>query len=328
MKGIVFSGMQPSGTPHIGNKLGALDNWVKMQDEYDCIYGIVDWHALTTGYEDPKEVGRQSLELAMIWLACGLDPQKSTLMLQSAVPEHAELHLLFSMFLSLPRLERIPTYKEKLREIEGRNLTTYGFLGYPVLQAADILIYKSTHVPVGKDQDYHLELTREVAEQFNRLYGQLFPITQTVHTVFPVLPGTDGRKMSKSYGNTSSLTDSEDMIKDKVRNMVTDPQRIKRTDPGRPEVCPVYAYYQAFAPQEAERTAHECRNALRGCVECKLGLVEPVQAVVRPVREGVETWQQQPDEVARILHTGSQQARGRAQQTVTEVREHLGLWQP
>src|SRR6195256_3673126 len=247
----VLSGMRSTGKLHLGNYVGALDNWVRMQDEYECFFEVADWHALTTDYADTSRVKENSLEVALDWLAAGLDPEKCVMFIQSHIPAHAELHLLFSMITPLGWLERVPTYKEQRDNIKDKDLATYGFLGYPVLQSADILIYKADFVPVGEDQVAHVELTREIARRFNGFYkgrrGQGFPEPQSLLTPTPKLPGTDGRKMSKSYGNTIMLTDPEPVVRLKLKTMVTDPARVRRTDPGNPDVCPVGDLHKIFS---------------------------------------------------------------------------------
>src|SRR3984885_4877933 len=248
----VLSGMRPTGKLHLGNYMGALANWVKLQDNYECYFFIADWHALTTDYADPSRLKLNTLDVALDWLAAGLDPERSTIFIQSHVPQHAELHLLFSMITPLGWLERVPTYKEQQENITEKDLNTYGFLGYPVLQAADILIYKGDFVPVGEDQVPHVELTREVARRFNMFYTKkngiaVFPEPQPLLTPTPKLPGTDGRKMSKSYGNAIMLTDPEPVVRQKLKTMVTDPARVRRTDPGNPDVCPVGDLHKIFS---------------------------------------------------------------------------------
>ena len=246
--------MRSTGKLHLGNIVGALDNWVRMQDQYECFFFVADWHALTTDYADTSQVKQNSLEVLLDWLAAGLDPERCTMFIQSHVPQHAELHLLFSMITPLGWLERVPTYKEQRENITEKDLGTYGFLGYPVLQAADILIYKGDFVPVGEDQVPHVELTREIARRFNMFYtaqrGVVFPEPQPLLTPAPKLPGTDGRKMSKSYGNTIMLTDPEPVVRQKLKTMVTDPARVRRTDPGNPDVCPVGDLHKIFSDQE------------------------------------------------------------------------------
>ena len=253
----VLSGMRSTGKLHLGNYVGALENWVRMQDEYECFFFVADWHALTTDYADTSRIKENSLEVLLDWLAAGLDPERCTMFIQSHVPQHAELHLLFSMITPLGWLERVPTYKEQRENIAEKDLGTYGFLGYPVLQAADILIYKGDFVPVGEDQVAHVELTREIARRFNQFYGgkrfPVFPEPQPLLTPSPKLPGTDGRKMSKSYGNTIMLTDPEPVVRQKLKTMVTDPARVRRSDPGNPDVCPVGDLHKIFSTRKPWR---------------------------------------------------------------------------
>jgi len=270
----VLSGMRPTGKLHLGNFVGALSNWVKMQGEYECFFFVADWHALTTDYADTSMVKENSLEVTLDWLAAGLDPERSTMFIQSHVPQHAELHLLFSMVTPLGWLERVPTYKEQRENIKDKDLGTYGFLGYPLLQAADILIYKADFVPVGEDQVPHVELTREIARRFNQFYKldgkEVLPEPQPLLTPAPKLPGTDGRKMSKSYGNTVLLADPEPVVRQKLKTMVTDPARIRRTDKGDPDKCPVGDLHKIFSSTETMAKVYEgCRSAGIGCIECK-----------------------------------------------------------
>ncbi|HUL00743.1 MAG TPA: tryptophan--tRNA ligase, partial [Nitrospirota bacterium] len=282
----VLSGMQPSGLLHLGNLMGALDNWRKLQDEYECYYFIADWHALTTNYADTSDMRTFVTEMVIDWLAAGLDPEKSVLFQQSLVPEHAVLHILLSMSTPLPWLERVPTYKEKMEQIQDKDLYTYGFLGYPVLQAADILIYKSNYVPVGIDQLPHLELTREICRRFNSFYGHVFPEPQPLMTEYPKVPGTDGRKMSKSYNNCLYLSESPDEISKKIMQMITDPARVRRQDPGNPDVCPLYSLDKIFAPKEwCEYVNVECRRAGIGCVDDKKELLKHLLAYLKPMQE-------------------------------------------
>jgi tryptophanyl-tRNA synthetase len=242
----IFSGMRPTAKLHLGNMMGALVNWVDLQDEYDCTFSVVDWHALTTGYEDTENIQKYIREMVIDWISVGLDPNKCDIFVQSHVKQHAELHLLLSMVTPLSWLERCPTYKDQLKQLENRQINTYGFLGYPVLMTADILLYKAEKVPVGEDQDPHIELSREIARRFNYLYKPIFPEPVSLHTKFKVLPGIDGRKMSKSYDNYIEISASPEAIREKVKMMVTDPQKIRKNDPGHPEVCNVFAFYQAF----------------------------------------------------------------------------------
>jgi tryptophanyl-tRNA synthetase len=325
MKKRVLSGIQPTGRLHLGNLIGAVENWVKLQDEYDCFFFIADFHALTTAYADTKSLKEDIKQLTIDLLSAGIDPDKCVLFRQSDVPEHAELHLLFSMITPLPWLERVPTYKSKIAELKERDLGTYGFLGYPVLQAADILIYKANLVPVGEDQLPHLELTREIARRFNYLYHELFPEPQGALTAFPVLPGTDGRKMSKSYQNTIALSDPPATIKKKVSSMVTDPARIKKEDKGHPEVCPVYAYYQVFAKGRTDIVAAECRAAQRGCVECKKEMAQLLIDYLAPLHARRAKFEREPEQLERIMAAGAEKARRIAAQTLDAAKKAVGL---
>jgi tryptophanyl-tRNA synthetase len=322
----VLSGMQPSGLLHLGNLLGALENWRKLQDQYECYYFVADWHALTTNYADTSKIRTHVKEMVIDWLSAGLDPEKSVLFQQSLVPEHAVLHLLLSMSTPLPWLERVPTYKEKMEQIQDREMNTYGFLGYPVLQAADILIYKAHFVPVGVDQLPHLELTREIGRRFDQLYGEIFPEPQPLMTEYPKLPGTDGRKMSKSYNNTINLSDSPDTITRKVMAMVTDPARVRRNDPGNPDVCPLFALDKIFAPKEwCEHVNVECRRAGIGCVDDKKELLKHLLAYLKPMQERRKDLESDPKRITEIIHEGSRKARVVAAQTLAEVNEAMKL---
>ena len=322
----VLSGMQPSGLLHLGNLLGALDNWRKLQDQYECYYFIADWHALTTNYADTSNIRTYTHEMVIDWLAAGLDPEKAVLFRQSLVPEHAVLHVLLSMSTPLPWLERVPTYKEKMDQINDRDMNTYGFLGYPVLQAADILMYKANFVPVGIDQLPHLELTREICRRFNQFYGEVFPEPQPLMTEYPKLPGTDGRKMSKSYDNCLSLSDSPEDITKKVMRMVTDPARMRRHDPGNPDVCPLYALNKIFAPKEwCDHVNVECRRAGIGCVDDKKELLKHLLAYLAPMQERRKSLIAHPKRTAEIIQEGSRKARVVAARTLAEVYEAMKL---
>jgi tryptophanyl-tRNA synthetase len=325
----VLSGMRPTGKLHLGNYVGALGNWVEMQDEYDCFFFIADWHALTTDYADTSKIKQNSLEVAMDWLAAGLDPERCTMFFQSHVPEHAELHLLFSMITPLGWLERVPTYKEQRDNIKDRDLSTYGFLGYPLLQAADILIYKGDFVPVGEDQVPHVELTREVARRFNSLFTKLvevFPEPKPLLTHSPRLPGTDGRKMSKSYGNTILLTDAEVEVRQKLKTMVTDPKRIRRTDPGEPDVCPVGDLHKIFSAAATMAKVNEgCRSAGIGCIECKGWAADALVQVLGPIQERRKKYESNPRLAWDILEAGSERARTVANATMQGVRSAMGM---
>jgi len=325
--GRILSGMRPTGRLHIGH-LMVLENWVRLQKDYECFYFIADWHALTTAYEETEELKANIRYMLVDWLSAGLDPDLSTIFIQSHVKEHAELHLLFSMFTPLSWLERVPTYKDQLQQLgqEGKDVSTYGFLGYPLLQAADILIYKADAVPVGEDQLPHLEFCREVARRFNYLYKtQLFPEPQALLSRVPLLPGIDGRKMSKSYRNDIPLSATPDEVRERVRLMITDPARIHKTDPGHPEVCVVHTYHEIFNPQEIEDTRESCRAGAIGCVPCKARLAEKINAYLEPVRERRERLLRNPGILDDIVAQGSDRARAVARQTMEEVRSAMGL---
>jgi len=318
----IFSGMRPTGKLHLGHWVGALQNWVQLQDDYHCIFSVADWHALMGDYEDAGRMPEYTHDMVLDWLACGLDPDRSIIFIQSQVPQHLELQMFFSCLTPLGWLERNPTYKEQLREVLSRDLQTYGFLGYPVLQAADILLYKATAVPVGEDQLPHLELTREIGRRFNHLYQrQVFEDCEAVLTQTPRLPGLDGRKMSKSYGNAVNLSDSEDEISRKVSQMVTDPERIRLKDPGHPDVCSVFAYYHVFAPETVSETRAWCEGAQKGCTECKKILAEKIIADTAPVRDRRREFEKNPGIVADILEAGRKKAAVIAERTMDEVRQ-------
>ncbi len=325
----VLSGMRSTGKLHLGNYVGALDNWVRMQDEYQCFFEVADWHALTTDYADTSRVKQNSLEVALDWLAAGLDPEKSVIFIQSHVPAHAELHLLFSMITPLGWLERVPTYKEQRENIKDKDLGTYGFLGYPVLQAADILIYKADVVPVGEDQVAHVELTREIARRFNGSYGQrgdIFPEPQSLLTPAPKLPGTDGRKMSKSYGNTIMLTDPEPVVRQKLKTMVTDPARVRRSDAGNPDVCPVGDLHKIFSDRATmDKVNAGCRSAGIGCIECKSWAADALVQLLSPMQERRKKFEENPRLAWDILEAGSERARKVAAKTMDVVRDSMGM---
>jgi len=322
----VLSGMRPTGTLHLGHLVGALANWAAMQDEFETYYCIVDWHALTTDYADPSAIEKNTLEVAIDWLCAGLDPERSTLFVQSHVPEHAELHLLLSMVVPLPWLERVPTYKEQMEQLADKDLHTYGFLGYPVLQTADILVYKADVVPVGADQQPHVELTREIARRFNNFYGPVFPEPLTKLTPTPKLPGTDGRKMSKSYNNTINLSDDEPTIREKLRTMVTDPARKRRSDPGNPDVCPVFDLHKVFSTEDTRAWAAEgCRSASIGCIDCKKALADHLVSRMKPFLEKRKEYEAQSPEIWEMLRSGAKRARRVAGETMKEVRSALKL---
>src|ERR1700733_1225688 len=325
----VLSGMRPTGKLHLGNYVGALQNWVGMQNQYECFFCVVDWHALTTDYADTSRVKENSLEAAYDFLAAGLDPEKSVIFLQSHVPAHAELHLLFSMITPLGWLERVPSYKEQQENIKGKDLGTYGFLGYPCLQAADILIYKADVVPVGEDQVAHVGVTREIARRFNGFYGKsgnVFPEPKALLTPAAKLPGTDGRKMSKSYGNTILLTDPEPVVRQKLKPMVTDPARVRRSDPGNPDICPVGDLHKVFSsPETLAKVYDGCKSASIGCIECKGWVADAVVKELAPIQERRVRYEQDLPLVQEILDAGSKQATARAEQTMQDVRAAMGL---
>ena len=355
--------MRSTGKLHLGNYVGALENWVRMQDEYDCFFFIADWHALTTDYADTSRLKENSVEVLLDWLAAGLDPAKCVMFIQSHVPAHAELHLLLSMITPLGWLERVPTYKEQKENIKEKDLGTYGFLGYPVLQSADILIYKADVVPVGEDQVAHVELTREIARRFNGIYAYaqpvvaetthltpsqrdvlissgteitpntdyifpriVFPEPQALLTPAPRLPGTDGRKMSKSYDNAVMLTDPEAVVRQKLKTMVTDPARVRRSDPGNPDVCPVGDLHKIFSDQETIAKVYEgCRSAGIGCIECKSWVADAIVKILSPMQERRKKYEDNSRLAWDILEAGSARAREIAGATMDEVRKSMGL---
>jgi tryptophanyl-tRNA synthetase len=321
----VLSGMRPTGNLHLGNYLGALDNWVRLQDEYDCFYFVANWHALTTDAQNSGQAPESTIEMAADWLGAGLDPERSTLFIQSLVPEHAELHLIFSMVTPLGWLERVPTFKEMVEQL-GLDSPSYGLLGYPLLQAADILMYKAQWVPVGIDQVPHVELTREVARRFNHTWKPVFPEPGAKLTQIPKVPGTDGRKMSKSLNNAILLSDTAEEITAKIKPMVTDPARKRRSDPGNPEICPVFDLHKIFTPDaEREAAATGCRTAGIGCLDCKAVLLKHMIPPLAKIREGRERFAAKPRQIVEILHEGSRRARIFAQRTMDEVRSVINL---
>lgn len=326
----ILSGMRPTGRLHLGNLVGALENWVRLQDEYESFHFVADWHMLTTDYASVRGLQENILEMVTDWLAVGLDPSKAVFFVQSRLPEHAELHLLLSMLTPLGWLERVPSYKEQQENLKDRDLQTYGFLGYPVLQAADILMYKADAVPVGEDQAPHVELTREIARRFNHLFhppdGALLREPRVLLTRSPRLPGTDGRKMSKSYGNAIYISDSREVVSTKVAGMMTDPARKRRTDPGNPDVCPVFDFHKIFSPPEVvERVNRECRTAEIGCVECKQLMAGYLNQFLDPIRERRARIEKDPGRVWNVLDEGTAKARTVAQETMTGVRSAMDL---
>ncbi len=314
--------MRPTGKLHLGHLFGALKNWVVLQETYSCIFAVADWHALMSEYENSKELMGYGTQMVIDWIACGIDPERAIIYRQSDVPEHLELQMFLSCLTPLGWLERNPTYKEQLREITTRDLQTYAFLGYPVLQAADILLYKADGVPIGEDQLPHLELCREIARRFNSIYKkEVFSDCKAILTETPKLMGLDNRKMSKSYGNTINLSDSEKEAEKKVLSMITDPQRIRMTDPGRPEVCNVFSYYKVFAPREAQACYEWCSKAHKGCVDCKKNLSKHVNKTLEPIRDKRAQLEKDKGAVEEILRKGAQKAKDLARQTMREVRE-------
>lgn len=326
MKKRILSGMRPTGKLHLGHLVGALDNWMKLQEEYECFFMVADWHALMSEYENSASLSESSVDNVIDWLSVGIDPEKSTLFIQSRVSAHLDLHMIFSCLTPLGWLERCPTYKEQMREIKTRNLNTYGFLGYPVLQAADILVYKAEKVPVGEDQLPHLELTREIARRFNSLYKkEVFPSPDAILTKVPRLLGLDGRKMSKSYENTINLSDSGETVKKKISAMFTDPKRIKLSDKGHPDTCNVFSYYSIFTPEEKNEARHWCENAELGCTECKKKLASLLMAKLEPIHERRAGLSKNKSRVIDILEEGKLKAASVASKTMEQVRDAMGL---
>lgn len=322
----VLSGMQPSGLMHLGNLLGALENWKTLQAQHECFFFAADWHALSTNYADTSRLKEFTQELLIDWLAAGIDPNRATVFIQSQVPEHAILHLLFSMIIPIPWLERNPTYKEKQEEITEKDLTTYGFLGYPVLQAADILLYKPDLVPVGKDQLPHLELTREVGRRFNSLYTTVFPEPKEYLTKFPKVLGTDGRKMSKSYHNTINLSDTEPEVRQKLKTMVTDPARVRRTDKGNPDICPVYDFHRIFSSEDViKQIDTDCRTAAIGCIDCKRQVADAMVERFSPMWETRATFSARPKQTQEVIEEGRKRAATVASETMAEVKEAMKI---
>lgn len=322
---VILSGMRPTGRLHLGHLEGALKNYLKMQASgAACYFMIADIHALSTEYKVPSVIKENTRELLLDWLAVGLDPEKATLFIQSDIPEHSELFVLLGMLTPLAWAERCPTYKEQQQELNDRDLSTYGFLGYPVLQAADILLYRATHVPVGQDQLPHLEITREIARRFNHLYGETLPEPQSVLTESPKIPGIDGRKMSKSYGNAIYLSDTQEDIEKKIKQMYTDPQKIHANTPGQPENCVVLAWYKMYVTEQADDIAKECQSGKRGCMLCKRGLLPVLDKVVAPLRGQRGLLADHPEQLEQILSQGAKRARVRARETMGAVRSAMG----
>lgn len=326
MKKRILSGMRPTGALHIGHLFGALNNWVPMQDKYDCFFMVADWHALMSEYENPAKIQENITECVIDWLSCDIDYKKSTVFVQSHVPQHLELAMIFSDITPLAWLERCPTYKEQLREQKTRDLATYGFLGYPVLQAADIALYKADVVPVGEDQLAHLELTREIVRRFKHLYKKdVFPEPEALLTKTPRILGFDNRKMSKTFDNFIALSDSPDVIKKKVTAMITDPARVKRIDCGHPEVCNVFSYYKIFKPEITASLHKECTTAAIGCIDDKKRLADIIIALLEPIQNERRKYSADKNEIQKILSEGAKKATDVASDTVKQVRKLVGL---
>ena len=323
----VLSGMRPTGKLHLGHYHGVLANWLALQGDYECFFFIADWHALTTDYANPSGIKENSLQMVLDWMSVGIDPLKSTVFRQSDVKEHAELLVLLGMITPLPWLERNPTYKEQLQEIRDKDLHTYGFLGYPVLQTADIIIYKANKVPVGIDQAPHVELSREITRRFNNFYGEVFPEPETLLTSSPKVLGTDGRKMSKSYNNSIFLSDPPAEVEKKMLGMMTDTARKRRTDPGNPEVCPLYLTFHVLYSDEKTRAwvKEGCTTASIGCTECKRSVIPKVLATLEPIQKRRAALEADPGAVKAILDKGAEKAAKAASSTMAEVRKAMGL---
>jgi len=326
LKKRVLSGMRPTGKLHLGNLHGALTNWKRLQEEYECFFFVADWHALTSEYQETNFIKEFIWEMLIDWLSVGLDPNKSTLFIQSKLPEHAELHLIFSMITPIPWLERNPTYKEQIKELVEKDLNTYGFLGYPVLQAADILIYKANFVPVGVDQLPHVEITREIARRFNYLYKEVFPIPEPILTEMPKILGIDGRKMSKSYHNAIYLSDPPKVIREKTLQMFTDKTRLRKTDPGHPDICNVFSFHKLYtSPEKVSQIEEDCKKAIIGCVECKKLLAENLIKGLAPLQEKRQYYQEHLGELKDIIDTGIKKARSVATTTLEKAKEAIGI---
>jgi len=321
----ILSGIKPTGQIHLGNLYGALNNWVRLQKDYDAFFMVADLHALTTVYEDTSDIAADSRELKTDLLAIGLDSERCTLFVQSDVPEHAELHLLLSMITPLPWLQRVPTYKGTMQELTDKDLNTYGFLGYPMLQSADILIYQADAVPVGKDQIPHLELTREVARRFNSFFGKTFRIPKELLTEISVLVGTDGRKMSKSYNNAIYVFEPEASLRKKISRMITDPARIRKDDPGHPDICNVFSFHKIFNPAQVSTIEQECRAGSRGCVACKQECADQLLDGIKDIRQRKEDLVKHQDFVEKTFRDGAAKARDEASRTLSAVKKAMRL---
>ncbi|MDD3803089.1 MAG: tryptophan--tRNA ligase [bacterium] len=325
MKGTILSGFRPTGRAHIGHLVGALENWVRLQDDYTCYFEIADWHSLTTGYESTGEIQNNILEMAADWLSAGLDPKKSAIFIQSEVKSHAELHLLFSMITPVSWLERNPTLKEQIRDLNISENMNYGLLGYPVLQAADILCYKATAVPVGEDQLPHLELAREIARRFNLLYGNVFPEPKSLITQFPRVPGVDGKKMSKSMNNSIYIADTEEEIHRKVKTCITDTAKVHKNDPGHPDVCNVFQYHRIFNKNETQSIRNQCETGSLGCVECKKKGAAMINEYLKDIRDKRNELMKNADFIYDTLKDGSERAAAVANATLKEANKAMNL---
>jgi len=322
----IVSGMRPTGPLHLGNLHGALENWIKMQTEYDCFFFIADWHALTSDYEDTAQLQTYVKDMMIDWLSAGISPDLSTLFVQSHIKEHAELFLILSMITPVPWLERNPTYKDQIAQLNNKDLSTLGFLSYPVLQAADIIIYKANKVPVGIDQVPHIEITREIARRFNYIYGNVFPEPESILTKTSKILGTDRRKMSKSYNNAIYLSDSPDSIASKVSTMITDPQRARKSDPGNPDICNLFEFHKLYSNEETcAEISSECRTAQIGCVACKKIMTENLVRFLEPIYEKRKYYEAKPEIIDNIFKEGSEKARKIAGQTMNEVRSLIKI---
>lgn len=317
--------MRPTGKLHLGNYVGALENWVRLQNEYESYHMVADWHMLTTDLEHTTEIGKNSIEVVIDWISAGLDPERSPIFIQSHVKEHAELHLLFSMMVTIPRLQRNPTIKEQAKDLGLEKNMSYGLLGYPILQAADILVYKANAVPVGEDQAPHVEITREIARRFNGLYGEVFPEPETLLTKFARLPGLEGRKMSKSLDNAIYLSDSPEEIMRKIMKAYTDPKKIRKDDPGNPDGCVVFAYQEKFAPDNIKQIRKDCQEGRLGCVAHKKEFARTLADWLQPFREKRAYYESHRDEIQKIIAEGDEKAREVARATMTEVRKAMSL---
>lgn len=320
----ILSGMQPTGKLHLGNLVGALENWVELQNSgYNNFHMVADWHSLTTDYNSSSDLNEISTQVVLDWLSAGIDPEKSVIFIQSHIKEHAELNLLLSMLITVPRLERNPTLKERARESSGGDNLSFGHLGYPVLQAADILIYKANLVPVGEDQLPHIEITRELARKFNSTYGNVFPVPEGKLTEFSRLPGLDNKKMSKSAGNTILMSDDSDTLTKKVKSMITDPEKIYKDSKGHPDICPVFAYHNVFNKNEVPEIRTGCEAGSLGCVDCKTNLSKKLNSYIDPLRERRAEYESKPDAIRDIIHEGDLKAKKEASDTMSEVYEAM-----